>query len=121
VLEGGIEMPMAKLVRIACDDRGLAPVRIIGVKTRSVRMAVVTVRLSMSVRMNVVVTVRMAMRVVVAPMNVRIVSSTMAMIEGAHDMDRLLSSRKVATTKNAEITLPPFGQCGVQIGTAPNR
>jgi hypothetical protein len=63
-------------------------------KTRSVRMTVVTVRVSVSVRMTVVVTVRRAMRVIVVPMNLRMVSSIMTTIEGAHDIDRLRSNRK---------------------------
>jgi hypothetical protein len=63
-----------------------------------------SVRLVIFVPVFVVVIVRFTCGIVV--MDVRMVSSTMAMIERAHDIDR---------------TFPPFGQCGVQIGTVPNR
>jgi hypothetical protein len=59
-------------------------------------MTVVTVRVSVSVRITLVVTVKRAMRVIVVPINLRMVSSTMTMIEGAHDIDRLHSNRKWA-------------------------
>jgi len=46
------------------------------------------------VALDVVVIVRMAKRVIVFPMNVRMGTSTMAMIKTAHDIDRMRSNRK---------------------------
>jgi hypothetical protein len=51
------------------------------------------------------------------PMNVRMVSSAVTMIVGA----QISTLCVVAIIDAREITFPPLGQCGVQVGTAPKR
>lgn len=69
---------MLKSMRIACDDRRFVAMYVIS-------MIAVTARMVTAVLVFVVVIVRFICGIVV--MNVRMVSSTMAMIEGAHDID----------------------------------
>jgi hypothetical protein len=84
-----------------------------------VRMMVVTMCVSVLVtmRMDVVVTVMMARLIILVPMNVRMVSSAVTMIVGA----QISTLCVVAIIDAREITFPPLGQCGVQVGTAPKR
>jgi len=81
-LEGTIEVPVLKPMRIAYDDGGFIAIHIISV-------IAVTVRMLIFVLVFVVVTVRFAPSIAV--MDVRMVSSPMAMIDAAHDTDRMRS------------------------------
>jgi hypothetical protein len=69
---------MLEPMRIACDDRRFIAMYVIS-------MIAVTARIVTSVLVLVVVAARLTRRIVM--MNVRMVSSTMAMIEGAHYID----------------------------------
>jgi hypothetical protein len=82
-LKGTIEVPMLKPVRIAYDDRGFIAMYVISV-------IAVTARMVIFVPVFVVVMVRFTRGIVM--MNVRMVSSTMTMIEGAHDISRMRSN-----------------------------
>jgi len=82
-LERTIEVPMLKPMRIAGDDRRFIAVYVIS-------MIAVTARTVTDVL--VVVALGFTRGVVV--MNVRMVSSTMAMIEGAHYINRTRANRK---------------------------
>jgi len=73
---------MLKPMRIACDDRRFIAMYVISVIAMPVRLVIF-------VRVFVVVIVRFTCGIVA--MNVRMVSSTMAMIKGAHDIDRMCS------------------------------
>ena len=78
-------------------------------KTLSIKVTVVTLRLSVFMGMSVVMTVRMAMLVIVVPMNVRMVSSGMTMTERAHDFAsrRLLSTFLELTQGNLPFRRSP--------------
>jgi len=82
-LEGTIEVPMLKPVRITCDDRRLIAMYVISV-------IAVTVRIVVFVLAFVVAMVRCTRGIVM--MNVRMVSPTVAMIEDAQDIDRMRSN-----------------------------
>ena len=82
-LKGTIEVPMLKPMRIACDDRRFIAMYIIS-------MIAVTARIVTFVLVFVVVGFTRG----IVLMDVRMVSSTMAMIEGAHDISRMRSNRK---------------------------
>lgn len=84
-LEATIEVPMLKPTGITCDNRGLIAMYVVSV-------IAVTTRMLIFVLVLVVVIVRFTCRIVV--MDVRMVSSAMAMIEGAHDFSRMRSNRK---------------------------
>ena len=78
--------------------------------------------IAMTVRIVTVVLVVVGFTRIVVVMDVRMVSSTVAMIEGAHYIDLIRAKSKVvATYTQGEITFPPLGQRGVQIGVVPNR
>ena len=76
---------MLKPIRIARDDRRFIAMYVIS-------MIAVTARMVTSVLVFMVVAVGFTRGIVV--MDVRMVSSTMAMIEGAHDISRMRSNRK---------------------------
>jgi hypothetical protein len=76
-------MPMLEPMRIACDDRGFVSMRVIS-------MIAVTVRTVLFVIVLVLVMVRFIRCIVM--MDVRMISSDMTMIEGAQDIDRMLSN-----------------------------
>lgn len=75
-LEGTVEVPMLKPMRITRDDRGFIAVHVINVIT-------VTVRMVIFVRVFVTMIVRFIRGIVM--MDVRIVSSAMPMMNQAHD------------------------------------
>ena len=78
-------MPVLKPMRITCDDRRFIAMYVISV-------IAVTARIVTYVLVFVVVVVRSTRSIVV--MDVRMVSSAMAMIERAHDIDRMSASGK---------------------------
>ena len=80
-----IEVPMLKPMRIACDDRRFIAVYVIS-------MIAVTARIATVVLVFMVMVVGFNCDVVV--MDVRMVSSTMVMIEGAHYIDPMRANRK---------------------------
>jgi hypothetical protein len=84
-LEGAIEVPMIEAIGIACDARRFIAMYVISV-------IAVTARIVTFVLAFVVVVVRFTRGIVV--MDVRMVSSAMAMIERAHDIDRMSANRK---------------------------
>lgn len=75
-LEGTVEVPMLKPMRITRDDRGFIAVHVINVITVTVRMVIL-------VRVFVIMIVRFIRGIVM--MDVRIVSSAMPMMNQAHD------------------------------------
>jgi hypothetical protein len=84
-LEGTIEVPMLKPMRIAGDNRGLIAIYVI-------RVIAVTLRMVLSVLEFLVLMVRFVG--VIVTMDVWIVSSAMTMMDYAHDTDRICSNRK---------------------------
>ncbi len=76
-----IEVPMLKPMRIACDDRRFIAVYVISMIAVTARIATV-----------VLVVVGFTRSVVM--MDVRMVSSAMAMIEGTHYIDLMRANRK---------------------------
>jgi hypothetical protein len=103
---------MLKPIRIARDDRRFIAMYVIS-------MIAVTARMVTSVLVFIIVAVGFSRGIVV--MDVRMVSSTVAMIKGAHDIAGIRSNRKWLLDRLKENQLSQFNQCGVQIGTVPNR
>ena len=84
-LEGTIEVPMLKPMRIACNERRFITIYVVSVVAVTVRMVIV-------VFVFMVVMVRCPRGIVV--MDVRMVSSAVPMIKRAHDIARMRSNRR---------------------------
>lgn len=74
--EPTVEVPMLKAIGIACDDRGFVAVYVVGVIAVTVRMVIFLV---------VIVMVMVRFIGAIVTMDVRIVSSTVPMMNQAHD------------------------------------